>query len=83
MIQIDTVNRRTDPSDYWEDFDTKDFMCKTMGSERTAYIARSDSVEDVMKQADAKTFIVKKDPNLMYDHPDADVKVSVYDGYNE
>jgi hypothetical protein len=85
MIQISTVNRSTDPSDYWSGdfFRTVEFEDNTMGKGRTAHVARTESVENVIESAEHDNFIVTTEPELMYDHPNADTKVEVYDGYNE
>jgi len=85
MIQIGTVSRRTDPSDYWPDdfFHTVEFEDSTMGEERTACVAHAESVGSVIEAADCGSFIVTTKPETMYDHPNADARVEIYDGYNE
>lgn len=85
MIQIGTVSTRTDPADYWgEDFfHTVEFEDNTMGKEREIYVALTESVEDCIDTADHDNFIVDTNPQLMYDHPNANIRVEVYDGYNE
>jgi hypothetical protein len=85
MIQIGTVSTRTDPSDYWPDdfFRTVEFEDNTMGKERTAHVARTESVEEAIEATERDSFIVTTKPETMYDHPNADAKVEVYDGYNE
>lgn len=85
MIQIGTVSRRTDPADYWSEdfFHVVEFEDDTMGKEREVCAAFTESVEDCLNAADADTFIVNENPQTMYDHSNADVRIDVYDGYNE
>lgn len=85
MIQISTVNMRSDPSDYWDEdfFRTVEFEDNTMGKEREVCIAFTESVEECMDTVDYDSFIVDTNPQLMYNHPNADVRVEIYDGYNE
>jgi hypothetical protein len=85
MIQIRTVSNRTEPSDYWPDEFIRniEFKDDSTGREREADVARSESVEMVMGTADSDTFIVTMNPQLTYDHPNADARVEIYDGYNE
>lgn len=84
MIQIGTVNTNTDPSDYWDEtfFETVEFECSVMDTTRDAHITE-ERLTDVMSEADYDTFIVDHNPELMYDHPDAAVRIEAYDGYNE
>lgn len=88
MIQLDTVSSRTDVSDYWDEtlFSEETYTVKCMDNvEKSAYVVsdKHTVVEDVLNECDSNRFVVVYGPDTIYDHPDAHVKVSVYDGYNE
>lgn len=85
MIQIGTVSTRTDVLEYWpaDFFRTVYFEDDTMGKERTAHIARTESIKTAIERADYHSFIIEENPETMYDHPNTEVRVDVYDGYNE
>lgn len=84
-IQIDTVSNDSAVSDYWPEsfFDAVDFECDVIENKtRTAYLTES-TIEAVFDNADAVAFHVEFNPDLMFHHPDAEVRVSVHDGYIE
>lgn len=84
MIQLSTVGHRSEPADYW---DSDFFHTETYdggGKERTAVIANTNSIEEVIEVAGHSSFIVSTNPGKPYSaHPDADARIRVYDGYNE
>jgi hypothetical protein len=89
MIELSTVSSRTDVSDYWDEelYHIAEYVDDVMDKERESYIANIDSVEELINKACADRFIIDcitdKDMPTMYDHPDVDIKIIVYDGYNE
>jgi hypothetical protein len=84
-VQLQTASRQSKPSDYWDPalFEDKEFRDSTMSKKRTAFIVQDASIEELIEKADHKSFIVKMEPDLMCDHPEADAALRVYDGYNE
>jgi len=85
VIEIATVNRNTEVSDYWDKkyYETKTFTCNVVDVERTSHIVKGLGIENIMFECEADRFIIDHSPDTMYDYPDSNVRIEVYDGYNE
>lgn len=84
MIEIGTINRNTDVDEYWDEeyYETETFVDPVTDTERTSHLV-NDTIENIIESCEAERFIVNQYPETIYDHPESDTKIEVYDGYNE
>jgi hypothetical protein len=84
VIEIGTIDRQSDVDKYWDDeyYKTETFVDTVTDTERTSYLV-DDTIENIIKNCEAERFVVNQSPETIYDHPESNAKVEVYDGYNE